>query len=69
MMDEMTLHTGCAGDTQKINIDWFDHNNVPQKTELVICIRQVDKPRTLEIKLNGVIVGVVPPRSAGMMRP
>ena len=61
-MSELTLHTGCAGSAQIINIDWFDHNNIPQKTQMEIRIRQQDKPRTLEILLNGVVVGVVPPR-------
>ena len=56
---EITLNTGCAGDSHKCNIDWFDENNVRRKTIVEVNIQPQDKPRTLEIIVNGVIVATV----------
>jgi len=60
MASEWTFHTGGQGQTDSIHIDWSDHNNVRQRTELQIVIRPQDKPRTLEIWVNGVVVATVP---------
>ena len=57
---EVTSHTGCAGDSHKCNVDWFDENNVRQNTTAEVNIQKQDKPRTLEVLMNGVIVAVVP---------
>ena len=59
-MSELTVHTGGQGDATTIHVDWFDHNNVRQRTDLVIAIQCQDKPRTLEVKINGVVLAVVP---------
>jgi hypothetical protein len=56
---ELTIHTGCAGEETMINIDWFNENNVPQSTQLAIKVQDQDRPRQLEIIINGVKVAVV----------
>lgn len=50
---ELTIHTGGSGDWTTIHLDWFDENNVRYKDRLDIIIREQDKPRVLEIHLNG----------------
>ena len=55
---EITIHTGCQGDYNKINVDWLDHNGVHRKEVLEINIQPRDKPRTLELKLNGWLFAV-----------
>ncbi len=62
-MSELTLHTGLQGDMNTIHLDWFDSNGCRQKTELEINVMNQDKPRTLEILINGVVVAHVPPTS------
>ncbi len=57
---EITIHTGCQGDYNKINVAWSDHNNVPQRTTVEVNVQQQDKPRTLEIQINGLIIATVP---------
>jgi hypothetical protein len=52
-----------AGDELMFNVDWFDHNNVRQHTEVLMAMQKQDKPRQLEVRVNGVIVAVVPGRS------
>lgn len=52
-MSEITIHTGLAGDNDKVNIDWFDENGVHHKTILDLKIKDQDKPRILEIWCNG----------------
>ncbi len=56
---ELTIHTGTAGDYHKINIDWFDENNIRQKTTLELKIRDQDKPRVLEIYINQLCFSVL----------
>lgn len=58
-MSEWTLHTGFMGSKDTINIDWYNENNVRQAARLDIVIQEQDKPRTLEIRLNDVIVAIV----------
>jgi hypothetical protein len=58
-MSELTLHTGCQGDWDTINIDWFNENGVLKHTKLDIIIQEQDRPRTLEIRVNGVTVAVI----------
>lgn len=55
-MSTITLHTGCAGDSFTIQVDWFDHNNVSQKDSVEIRIKRQDKPRTLQVLVNDMIV-------------
>lgn len=55
-MAEITLHTGLAGDRDKLNIDWFDHNNVQHKDVVDVIMEPYDKPRTLTIVINGKVV-------------
>lgn len=59
-MSELTIHTGSTGDYHHLHIDWFDENNVRQDTELELHILTQDKPRTLQIRVNGVIVATIP---------
>jgi hypothetical protein len=61
-MAEITIHTGSQGDCNRIHIDWFDHNNVRQETIIDVNVLPQDKPRTLEIVINGVRIGVIPPK-------
>ncbi len=56
---EITIHTGCAGDKNTINIAWFDENNVRHATKIEANVLPLDKPRTLEIIVNGVKFGEV----------
>jgi hypothetical protein len=62
-MTELRWATGMEGDELMFNVDWFDHNNVRQYTEVVMAMQKQDKPRQLEVRVNGVIVAVVPGRS------
>ncbi len=59
---EITIHTGLAGDYNTINIDWFDENSVKQKAVLEVNVLPHDKPRTLVVIINGVILATVPRR-------
>lgn len=59
-MCEITIHTGTQCDWNTINVAWFNENNVPQKTTLEIVVQEQDKPRTLEIRLNGAIIAIIP---------
>lgn len=61
-MSELTIHTGSAGSLTIFHIAWFDENGVRQSTELEVIIQDRDKPRTLEIRVNGVRVVEVPRR-------
>ncbi|HSH43090.1 MAG TPA: hypothetical protein VK973_13270 [Arenicellales bacterium] len=65
-MTDITIHTGCAGDQNTICVDWFDHNNVRQQTVIQANIQEWDKPRTLNIAINGVVVGIIPSESDGL---
>lgn len=56
---EITLNTGCAGEVYRCNVEWFDENNVRRKTIVEVNIQPQDKPRTLEVVVNGVIVATV----------
>lgn len=58
---EITIHTGNQNDQNKINIDWFDHNGINQKTGIIVSILPQDKPRTLQITINGVIIATIQP--------
>jgi hypothetical protein len=49
------------GDCNTIYIEWTDHNNVRQNTAMEVNVLPDDKPRTLEIKVNGVVLATVPP--------
>lgn len=59
---EITVHTGCQGEYNTIHVDWFDHNNITQKTDVELIILTQDKPRTLAIRINGVVVATIPPK-------
>ena len=58
-MDEITIHTGLAGERMTINIDWFNHNNNKRLDVLELMVGQNDKPRTLIVRLNGVEIGKI----------
>lgn len=62
-MTELSLYTGFAGDRTTIHVDWFDHNNCRQLTDVEINIQEQDKPRTLEIRINGAMVALIPAKS------
>ena len=55
-MSTWTLHTGGTGETETIAIEWYDHNNVPQSTEVQIVMSPQDKPRQLRSWWAGVEV-------------
>lgn len=59
---EITIHLGAMGDYSRINIAWFDHNNVPQKTVVEVTTVMQDKPRTLEVLINDVRLAAVVPQ-------
>ncbi len=52
-MSAITLHTGCAGNSDTITIEWFDHNGVTYKTVLTIEVLGPDRDRSLCIKAEG----------------
>jgi hypothetical protein len=49
----ISLHTGCAGEQHTISVDWFDENNISKTTVVEINIQPQDKPRTLEVVVDG----------------
>jgi hypothetical protein len=53
---EVTLKTGCAGESHKCNVEWFDENSVDQLTVVEVNIRDQDKPRVLEVVVDGMLV-------------
>jgi len=53
---EITIHTGMMGDASKINIEWFNGNLETQHTEILAKVKNQDKPRVLEIYVDGVKV-------------
>lgn len=55
---ELTWKTGYAGSTFSLDVEWFDHNNINKRTQVVIAIRQQDKPRELEVSVAGHVVAV-----------
>ena len=59
---ELTLHTGIMGEKTMIHVQWHDHNFVLQKADVEMRIQPQDKPRTLEIRVNGAVLAVIPPR-------
>lgn len=59
-MSEITIHTGSSGDTTVLHVSWFDENNVRQMTDVEIRIQDQDKPRTLELMLNGIKLAEIP---------
>jgi hypothetical protein len=56
---EITLHTGLQSDRNTVHIDWHDHNNVKHLDKLEINVLSMDKPRTIEIKLNRVVIATL----------
>lgn len=53
MNAELTISMGMVGDECVIHVDWFDHNNVRHSDTVCISILDQDKPRTLQITVNG----------------
>lgn len=53
---ELTLHTGLAGESITIHIDWSDGNNRRLADTLEISVRSQDKPRIIDIYINNVKV-------------
>ena len=58
-MSELTWHADGQGDELVINVDWNDHNNVRRATTVKVAVRRQDKPRQLEIVVDGVVLKVV----------
>lgn len=58
-MSEITLHTGCAGDHTVIKIQWYDEDNVQQRTLVEISVKDQDKPRTLLVAVDGKTVAEI----------
>lgn len=56
---EITLHTGSQGAHTTLHVDWFDEDGVGQVTDIDIIVQDQDKPRTLEIRINGAVVAVI----------
>lgn len=52
-MSHISIHTGFAGDQTTIDIEWYDHDNVRHTTQIMVNIQAQDKPRTLEIEIEG----------------
>jgi hypothetical protein len=50
---QLTVHTGFIGDFTQIDVDWYDHDNVRMKDRVDILVEETDKPRTLNILING----------------
>lgn len=48
------------GACNKINVDWFDENGVRKTNVIEIDVLNVDKPRTLYMKLDGKRIAVIP---------
>ena len=55
-MSEITIHTGSISDQTMLHIDWYDHNNIQKRTDILISIEPEDKPRTLIINIYGKVV-------------
>jgi len=51
-MTQMIIYTGTPGDKTRIEMHWFDENNVPMRTLIDVEILDLDKPRTLRVKVN-----------------
>lgn len=58
-MSDLTVHTGLQGDDLALHVEWFDENNVHQCTTIKISVLMRDKPRTLAISVNGVLLAQV----------
>lgn len=72
-MSELTIHTGGMGDVHKINIDCFDHNNIRRNSVLELIVPNQDKPRILQVWMNGILLctleGEVMPEGQFAMQP
>lgn len=58
-MTELTWHTGSPSDELNLRVDWFDENNLRQRTDMNLRILSRDKPRTLAIYVKGVKVAEI----------
>lgn len=59
LMSDLTLHTGFQGSSNTICVDWFNHNGVRIQNKVELRILPRDKPRTLEILIDGHVVATV----------
>jgi hypothetical protein len=58
---EITIHTGFIGEQNTIHVAWYDENGVDQKTDIELNVKDQDKPRELELIINGLkIVDILP---------
>lgn len=55
-MSHLTLQTGFPGDRTSIDVHWHDHDHVAHVTRLEINVAKQDKPRTLQILLDGMVI-------------
>lgn len=57
---EITLHTGAMGSEWVINVDWMDEDAVPRHDQIELRVPNIDKPRRVELWVNGAKVGHLP---------
>lgn len=62
VMNELTVHTGLAGDVFHITVDWFDENLSTHQNELSIKVLDIDKPRTIAIVLDDKVLANITKR-------
>ena len=58
-MAHITIHTGTQSDHTQIDISWFDENNVKQLTTIEVIVQEQDKPRRLELQVNGKLYAIL----------
>jgi hypothetical protein len=63
-MSILTLTTGFMGEWDTIFIDWSNENNVHRQEKIDIIIKEQDKPRVLEIRLNDVVIATINSRTS-----
>ena len=59
-MSEITLHTGSMGSEWVISVEWMNEDCVPMHDQIVLRVPNVDKPRRVELIVNGVKIGELP---------
>lgn len=52
-MNEITIHTGGAGDQTTLHVDWSDENNIRRSETIIIQVNPEDKPCILMVFVNG----------------
>lgn len=66
----LVMHAGIMGDTENVDVYWFDHNSVNYHIHVTIRILDCDKPRTLVVEVDGeTLVGLLPNQTFNIMPP